>query len=295
MAKVLVIGETGQLARALRERAPSGLTLAWTRRDILDLAQPDAVEAFVAHMRPSAVINAAAYNAVDRAENEPGAAHAVNATGVAALARACARLDAPLVHVSTDYVFDGEKGAPYVEADAPNPVNAYGRSKRAGEIAVLDSGARAAVIRTSWVHSADGAGFVQAIARAAAGAGPVEIVADQFGRPTWAPDLADATVLIAQALLDGEARALGLFHYAGAGDASRADWGERVLARLAARGRTVAAMRRISSSAWPSVAPRPRDTRLDCPRYLALAGRGALRDWREGVEHTVDGLVDRAG
>ena len=212
---------------------------------------------------------------------------ALNAHGVAGLARACARTHTPLVHVSTDYAFDGAKGAPYLEDDPTHPINAYGRSKVAGEQAALAFGGAVAVVRTSWVHSAHGQGFVQTMAKIARTKGTIDLVADQQGRPTWAPDLAAATLLIVQALLDRDNAARGLFHYSGSGDATRADWGEHVLACLAARGGATAHTRRVPATAFFTAAPRPADTRLDCPRYLALDGASPLRDWRDGVARSV--------
>ena len=283
MARILVIGRTGQLARALADAdAPDGLELICRGRDSFDLADVAAIGPRIAALAPAAVINAAAYNAVDKAEADDTDAMTINARAVAALARACADADAPLVHVSTDYVFDGEKGAPYVEGDPTGPINAYGRSKLAGEQAVLTVGGRSSVIRTSWVHSAGGDGFVQTMIRLARERGAVDLVADQFGRPTWAPDLADAALFLTKLLLAGDPAALGVFHYSGGGDATRADWGEAVLAEAAARGGPNAVTRRISSADFFAAAPRPRDTRLDCPRWLALGGP-RLRDWREGV------------
>ncbi len=289
MATILVIGRSGQLARALAATPPPrGFDLVCQGRDAFDLADIASIAPRLAALVPAAVINAAAYNAVDKAEVDDSEAMALNAHAVAALAQACARADTPFVHVSTDYAFDGDKGAPYVEDDPANPINAYGRSQVAGERAALAPDGRAAVVRTSWVHSAHGAGFVQTMARLARAGGAIDLVEDQHGRPTWAPDLADAAVLLAQALLDrAPGVSGGMFHYSGAGDATRADWGEHVLACLAARGAPSATTRRVPATAFFAAAPRPADTRLDCPRYLALAGAAPLRDWRDGVARSV--------
>lgn len=292
MANILVIGRSGQLARALADApAPDGLRLDCRGRDSFDLADIASIAPRLATLAPAAVINAAAFNAVDKAEADDTAAMALNAHAVAALARACAVTDTPFVHVSTDYVFDGDKDAPYVEDDATGPINAYGRSKLAGERAALAAGGRVAVIRTSWVHSADGAGFVQTMIRLARERGAVDLVEDQHGRPTWAPDLADAALLLARQLLDRAPAAAGIFHYSGAGDATRADWGEQVLAEFAARGGPRAVARRIRSADFFAAAPRPRDTRLDCPRWLALDGACGLRDWRDGVARCVAAIT----
>jgi dTDP-4-dehydrorhamnose reductase len=287
MANLLVIGRSGQLARALMQSDAPGLSVLALGRDVLDLNEPGEIGRKLEDAGPAAVINAAAYNAVDRAEADAGEAMRINAEAVGALAAACARLGIPLVHVSTDYVFAGDKGAPYVESDPTGPLNAYGRSKLAGERAALAAAERIAVVRTSWVHSAGGNGFVQTMLRLARERGAVDLVADQFGRPTWAPDLAAATLHLARALLDHDASAQGLFHYSGTGDASRADWGEWVLACAARQGGPSAELRRVVSADFFTAAPRPRDTRLDCPRFAGLPGAPALRDWREGVERCV--------
>lgn len=293
MRHVLVVGQNGQLARALAaEGRRWAFALTHTSRAELDLRDPGLVAGFIASRRPAAVINASAYNAVDKAESESAVAMAVNGASVGELARACEALGVPFVHVSTDYVFDGRKGAPYIEYDAAFPLKAYGRSKLAGEILTLQNAERSAVVRTSWVHSALGAGFVQTIARAAALGRPIELVDDQFGRPTWAPDLAGAVLIVLGALLERDSRGSGIFHYSGAGDASRADWGAYVLERLAAERRNSATFCRVKSADFVSSAQRPRDTRLDCPRFIALAGENSLRDWREGVARTVRDLPD---
>jgi len=269
-ARVLVFGASGQVARALAAaRTPMTVTLAG--RDRLDLAAAaaPAIAEFIDAAAPDAVINAAAYTAVDRAEQEVEACGRLNRDAPSWIGEACARRDIPFVHVSTDYVFDGEKGAPYVEDDATGPLNVYGRTKAEGEHALqalMAADARIAVIRTAWVF-APGGGFLDAMWRAAAERDEVLVVADQWGSPTPASGCADAALTLAAALLDRDPAAARLFHAAGAG-ASRADFAEAIFALAPRQPR----LRRIAAADYPAAARRPRDTRLCSARLEAGFG-----------------------
>jgi len=293
---VLVAGRDGQLARAL---APAFAAAGWRvaalgRADGLDLAGPaEAVAAAVRGAAPDLVVNAAAYTAVDRAEAEPEAAMAVNRDGAAALAAAAAAVGAPLLHVSTDYVFDGAKGAPYAEHDRPAPLGAYGRSKLEGERAVAAANPRAAVLRTSWVVSAAGANFLRTMLRLAETRDEVSVVADQRGAPTFAADLAAAIVGMAPRLLASPAGdpAFGVFHLGGAPDTTWHGFAEAVFAGAAARGARVPALRAVPTAAYPTPTRRPADSRLDCARLLAVHGI-ARPDWRPALERALDELLD---
>ncbi len=188
---ILVFGRNGQVARELAKLGPPpGLRLEFAGRETLDLALAGDPEALIRARRPLAVINTAAYTAVDRAESEPDAAFRLNRDAPAAIARACAALDVPVVHFSTDYVFDGAKPEPYVEDDPIAPMSVYGRSKAEGEAAVLQSGARAGVLRTAWVYSAYGSNFLKTMLSLGRTREAVDVVDDQLGRPTWAQDCA---------------------------------------------------------------------------------------------------------
>lgn len=266
------------MARALSETGAPGLVALG--RDRLDLRDPVAAETELERLRPAGVINAAAFTAVDKAESEPEEAFLLNRDGPAALARVCARIGAPLVHVSTDYLFDGTKTGPYAEDDPPAPLGVYGASKAAGEEAVQASGARAAILRTSWVYSATGANFVRTMLRLAAeGRKEVGVVADQIGRPTYAPDLAAACL----AALGHE----GIFHFAGAGEASWADFAEAIFAAAQARGLPHAAVRRISTADYPTPARRPANSVLSTAKIEAVLGLHP-RPWREALELCMD-------
>ena len=289
--KILVIGRDGQLARELaRLGAPAGDEISFAARPEVDLAAPETVAARIEGDQPDLVINAAAYTAVDKAESEPDVAMAVNATGPGALARACAATGASLVHISTDYVFDGTKTAPYVETDPVAPVNAYGRSKAEGEAAVLASGARAGVIRTAWVYSAHGANFVKTMLRLAGDREEVGVVADQLGRPTWAGDLARASLVLGAALAGGDERARGVFHFSNTEDATWADFAEAVFEGSARRGGPSARVRRIATADFPTPAPRPANSRLDTAKFAAVAGY-APPPWRSSLELCLDQLL----
>ena len=281
-AKILVLGRSGQVARELeRLGAPEGFELEFAGRERLDLAGADPGP-LVAGTAPAAVINAAAYTAVDKAESEPEAAFRLNRDVPAALARACAAAGIPLVHFSTDYVFDGTKKEPYVETDAVNPTGVYGASKAEGEAAVLAAGRPAIVLRTSWVYSAFGTNFVKTMLRLAATREELGVVADQLGRPTWAEDCARGALRSVQALLAGEVAGAELLHLAGEGDATWADFAEAIFEESAARGGPAARVKRITTADYPTPAKRPANSRLDCGKIVRTLGLQP-RPWRESL------------
>jgi dTDP-4-dehydrorhamnose reductase len=268
---ILVFGQTGQVARELARLAPGAVFLG---RDSADLANPAACAAAIAAHAPAAVINAAAWTAVDRAEAEEAAATVVNAAAPAAMAQTCARLGIPLVHISTDYVFDGAGDAPFAPDHPPAPLGAYGRSKLAGEDGVRASGATHAILRTSWVFSAHGSNFVKTMLRLGATRDSLTVVADQIGGPTPAQAIADACLRIAQALQDDPAKT-GTYHFAGAPDTSWACFARETFACAGIACR----VEDIPTSAWPTPARRPANSRLDCSTTTATFGI-ARPDWR---------------
>jgi dTDP-4-dehydrorhamnose reductase len=288
--KILVFGKNGQLAQALARRAGAELAVSAFGRNECNLMQADAIASAIAHEAPGAVINAAAYTAVDKAESEFDAAVALNATAPAAMAMACKSAGIPLVHVSTDYVFDGLKLTPYVETDPLAPQSAYGRSKAMGEKAVLKTGARAAIVRTSWVYSAHGANFVKTMLRLAATRDELGVVADQLGRPTWASDLADACIASARALGAGRSGAAGVFHYSGANDATWADFAEAIFAEAAKRSMPSARVKPITTADYPTPAKRPANSRLDTSKIEHELGIRP-RPWREALALCMDEIA----
>lgn len=291
--KLLVLGAGGQLGRALVRVAPGAVGLD---RAALDVTDRRAVEAALGAFAeatagvPAAVVNAAAYTAVDRAESEPEAARAVNHHAAAFVAQACAAADLPLVHVSTDYIFDGTKGTPYLPTDTPAPLNVYGRTKADGEAAVRASGARHAIVRTAWVVSAEGHNFVRTIHRLAHERDRLAVVADQHGHPTPADALAEALVVIAERLAVPDAPG-GTFHLAGAPLATWHALAEAVLAE-ARRHAPVRAMAvdPIPTSAYPTPAARPPRVELDMTATREAFGVAPL-DWRAGVARIVAALA----
>lgn len=277
---VLVFGRNGQVARELA-RVAAGRAMVFAGRETLDLTDSAGIDGLIADLAPSAVINAAAYTAVDRAEREADAAHALNRDAPAAMARACVARDLPFVHFSTDYVFDGALDRPYVETDPTGPTSVYGASKLAGEQAVTAAGGPAIILRTAWVYSAHGTNFVKTMLRLAADREEVSVVADQIGRPTWARDGARAALLAVDGLRRDPALA-GLYHLSGPDDASWADLAAETFALSARRGGPTARVRPITTDDYPTPAKRPANSRLDCGKI-----QGALswtpRPWRESL------------
>ncbi|WP_426029381.1 dTDP-4-dehydrorhamnose reductase [Caulobacter sp. DWP3-1-3b2] len=279
---ILVFGRHGQVARELAFLGEmTGRPMVFAGRETLDLNDFGAVEGLIIQNVPSAVINAAAYTAVDKAEIEPEVAYALNRDAPAAMARACAARDLPFVHFSTDYVFAGDLDRPYVETDPTGPTGAYGASKLAGEEAVAAAGGTAIILRTSWVYSAQGANFVKTMLRLAADRDELGVVGDQLGRPTWARDCAEAALLAVDALTVDRSLT-GVYHLSGAGDASWADLAKAVFEISAVRGGPSAHVRAIATEAYPTPAKRPANSRLDCGKILAALS-WCCRPWRESL------------
>jgi dTDP-4-dehydrorhamnose reductase len=261
----------------------------------MDLTQPAQVDAFWDGFRPAVVINAAAYTAVDRAETEAELAFAVNAAAPAYLARRCAREGIPLIHISTDYVFDGRKGSPYVEEDPIAPLSVYGRSKAEGESAVRGALDRYLIMRTSWLYSAHGANFVKTVMRLAAERDGLRIVDDQVGSPTCAADLAGAILAIAGRLSTGETVPWGTYHYCGSGVTSWHGLARHVLETLVSRGQMASfRLTPIPTADYPTPARRPAYSVLDCRRIETRFGL-ARPPWQASVTKTVDRLLKASG
>ena len=286
---ILVTGGTGQVARAL-ERLAGGRAMLRVGRPGFDFDHPEGVRPALREITPSLIVNAAAYTAVDKAESEPDAADRANHLGPALLAAYCAEAGIPLIHISTDYVFDGLKGTPYVETDATSPTGVYGATKLAGEQAVAASGARAVVLRTSWVYAATGKNFVLTMLNAAKKTNALRVVADQRGGPTAADDLAGAILAIADRLATDRDDAFGgVYHAAGTGEATWHGLAEAVFARAERHGLARPTVTPISTQDWPTPARRPPDSRLDCGKLRRAFGL-TLPDWRDSVDRTVDAV-----
>ncbi len=284
---ILVTGGTGQLATALAA-LDGGRDLVVVGRPTLDFDQPDRIIETLAAHRPSLIINAAAYTAVDKAEGDVEAAYRANAAGPEMLARYCATADIPLIHVSTDFVFDGRKGAAYVETDVTNPLGVYGASKRAGEIAVLAACRKALVLRTSWVYAPYGRNFVLTMLGAAQRVPRLRVVADQIGCPTAAPDLAVAILAIADRLGQGwRDDYAGIYHAAGTGFTSWHGLACAAFAEAAHHGRTPPEVTKIATADWPTPVTRPADSRLDCSKLAHIFGV-RLPDWQDTLRRMID-------
>jgi len=282
--RILLTGANGQVGSELRRSlAPLGEVVAFDRAG-LDLAQPDVLIARVRDVAPQAIVNAGAYTAVDKAESEPEEASAINGTAPRVLAEEARRLGAVLVHYSTDYVFDGEKGCPYTEADTPNPLSVYGRSKLEGERAVIASRCRHLTLRTSWVYGTRGRNFLLTMLKFAREGRALRVVDDQIGAPTWCREIADATTaLLARPDLAAPG-ADGLYHLSAGGFTSwfgfaRAIFDSPELVRL---GIAPPALEAIPTSEYPTPARRPRSSRLDCRRLESRAGL-RLAPWDEAL------------
>lgn len=273
--KVLITGAHGQLGRALQRCAPADAEIVAVDLDGLDITDGGAVSAFVAEHRPALILNAAAYTAVDKAEADEEAARAVNADAVAHLARAAAANGARLVHVSTDFVFNGTSGIPYPPDAAPSPLGAYGRTKLAGEAA---AGAEALIVRTAWVYAPTGGNFVRTMLRLMAERPEVRVVADQISTPTYAPDLAR----VLWALADKRVR--GVYHYTDSGAASWYDFAVAIQEEALAAGlldRAVPVVP-IATADFPTPAKRPHFSVLDKSTTWAALGARAPH-WRSNL------------
>jgi dTDP-4-dehydrorhamnose reductase len=294
--KVFVTGGEGQLGTELIAQAAShGIDMLAPPLAQMDLTHPEQVDRAWEAFHPAAVINAAAYTAVDRAESEPGPAFAVNGEAPAHIARRCAREQIPLIHISTDYVFDGLKGSPYREDDPVAPLGVYGRSKAEGEAAVRRHLNRHLIVRTAWLYSAHGANFVKTVMRLVAERDELRIVDDQIGCPTCAADLADALLRMVRGLAPAAEAPWGTYHYCGRGVTSWYGMALHVLHTLKGRGH-IASFRLlpIKTSEYPTPARRPPYSVLDCTRIEAAFG---IRrpPWQQSIEKTVDRLLSMTG
>ncbi len=281
--KVLVFGQTGQVARELALRVPAGVDVTCVDRIRADLSDPGSCAAAVFAADVDVVINAAAWTAVDRAEVEEDAATVVNGAAPTAMARAAAARGLPFLHISTDYVFDGSGDAPFAPDDPVAPLGAYGRSKLVGEMGVRDAAGRHVILRTSWVVSAHGANFVKTMLRLGAERATLNVVADQIGGPTPAADIADALFIIAREMAGGHAG--GTYHLSGAPDTSWADFARAIMAGAG----LPCTISDIPASAYPTPAKRPPNSRLDCTSLFRDFGI-ERPDWQTGLRGIIRGL-----
>lgn len=291
-APVLVVGRSGQVATELARLAEIAgrPVVARGREDGFDLADLEAIGPGIGKIQPSLVINAAAYTAVDRAETDTEAARALNALGPGRLAEACAEAEIPLIHLSTDYIFDGGKAGAWTEGDPVAPLGAYGRTKADGETLIRTATPRHVILRTSWVFAGHGSNFVRTMLRLGREREALTIVADQRGGPTPAADIASTCARIAGGLLSGRDDGFGTYHYSGAPAVTWFEFAGAVFEAAAQRGYHPPRLSPIPSSAYPTPAPRPANSVLDCGR-IEQVWAIAQPDWRPAMEQAVADLL----
>ncbi|NNB14429.1 dTDP-4-dehydrorhamnose reductase [Pseudomonas fragi] len=280
--KILISGKTGQVAVELQKHLAGLGELIVLGRDVLDLSQPDQIRAQVRAHKPDLLIIAAAHTAVDQAENEPELAFAINAIAPGVFAEEAAALGIPLIHYSTDYVFDGRKPAPYTEDDATNPLGVYGKSKLAGELAIAASGAQHLILRTSWVYSTHGKNFLLTMQRLLQERSELRVVVDQIGAPTWAGTIAQSTRALIERWQSGDAAAWGTYHLTASGETSWFGFTQAIAGHLTAQGKACATLEPIPASAYPTPAARPQNSRLDCSK-LAREWGVTQPDWEAAL------------
>lgn len=289
--KIAVTGTTGQVVTSLIERGTAaGHDVIAIGRPDLDLADPASVVRALKGAAPDVVVSAAAYTAVDKAESESDLAFAVNGAGPGAVAQAAKVFGVPLIHISTDYVFDGTLDRPYVESDPTGPTGVYGASKLAGERAVLDGHDNSAVLRVAWVYSPFGGNFVKTMLRLAADRDDLGVVGDQVGNPTSALAIADGILQVATNMVADSSPSLrGIFHMTAPGEASWADFAQAIFAASTARGGPSASVRPIGTADYPTPAIRPANSRLDCGLIARVHGV-TLPDWRTSLDEVMERL-----
>jgi dTDP-4-dehydrorhamnose reductase len=290
---VLVTGAEGQLGSALlAQKWPPGLIPVYARKTELDITDASAVERLFAEAPICAVINAAAYTRVDEAETAVEAACSANVGGPRILARCCRQADVPLLHVSTDFVFDGRKPTPYTESDAPNPLSVYGQTKRAGELAVTQVWPKHIILRVAWSYGLWGRNFVTAMLDLAVRRPEVAVVADQIGAPTHHADIAEALLLILDRARSGPQAAWGTFHFTNGGSASRFEVAARIFEALRRTGIRVGRVVPVPTEAYPTPAQRPLNSRLDTAKFQAIFGHRPA-PWQERLDSTLAEFLAR--
>ncbi len=279
---ILIIGRHGQVARELQLSLAGCDEIIALGHDQLDLTDSAQIRRQVRALRPALIINAAAHTAVDLAESEPERAFAINAVAPGVLAEEAAALSAPLIHYSTDYVFDGQKAGAYVEQDPPNPLGVYGQSKLEGERAIQAVGGAHLILRTSWVYSLRGRNFLLTMQKLLQEREELRVVADQIGAPTWAGSIARASAQLVARWHAGQGGPWGLYHLTAQGHTSWFGFAEAIAEQLRAQGKTCARLEAIPASAYPTPAQRPLNSRLDCTR-LQRDWQIQLPDWHAAL------------
>ena len=286
MKRILVTGINGQLGQELQLSLASSAEVIGVGREKVDFSQPESLRQIIAEAKPDAVINSAAYTAVDKAESEFDLAMAVNGQAPGIIAEECQKLGIPLIHISTDYVFDGTKGYPYQDTDPTNPLSAYGSSKLEGELAVRKNCENHVILRTAWVYGVGGKGnFVKTMLRLGSDKEEIRVVADQIGSPTWTGDLADAIA----SLIDQTPR--GTYHYTNSGVASWYDFAVAIFEEASQLGWNLKVQRvvPITTSEYPTPAKRPAYSVLSCAKIAAVLGTHPPH-WRQALRQMLKDL-----
>ncbi|ULJ63091.1 dTDP-4-dehydrorhamnose reductase [Wielerella bovis] len=289
MIKYLITGANGQVGSQLVAQLQSKAEILATDRDTLDITDKQAVLQAAQTFHPDFIINAAAHTAVDKAESERNLAHAINCTGAENLALAAQNVGAAILHISTDYVFDGKGETPYRETDPVAPQSVYGETKLAGEIAVQAACERHVILRTAWVFNEQGGNFVKTMLRLGASRDSLGVVADQFGSPTYAGDIAAALIAICEQIHAGKMNAYGVYHFSGSPYVSWHGFAAEIFAQVVAQGVLPKApvLNEIGTADYPTPASRPANSRLDCGKIQAAFGI-APSDWRKALLNLQD-------
>ncbi|BAT57600.1 dTDP-4-dehydrorhamnose reductase [Variibacter gotjawalensis] len=290
--RIVVTGREGQIVRSLLESAAGwpAVTIVPIGRPDFDLSRPATIRRNIFKAKPDLVVSAAAYTGVDRAESERDLAFAINATGAGKIAAATAEIGIPLIHISTDYVFDGSSSLPYSEEATRLPQNVYGASKLAGELAVTAANPLTIILRTAWVYSPFGANFVKTMLRLAKDHVEVDVVADQWGNPTSAFDIAEGVLRISDLIASRQFAAYGAYHLAGAAETNWADFARSVYAISKSRGGPYATVKNITTGQYKTVAARPLNSRLSTEKFARTFG-WCPPGFQQSMHRVIDRLV----
>lgn len=292
--RIFIVGASGQLARAVvRAYADKNSSVICVGRDKVDVTDRSAIASAIVEFKPNLIVNTSAYTAVDRAEDEAALAFAVNRDGSENVALAAEQVRAPLIHISTDYVFDGLKKSPYIETDQTNPLSVYGASKLAGELAVAAATDNYIILRTSWVYSPDGSNFVKTILRLARERDSISVVADQQGTPTSADDLAQTIFTVGESLLlrSSAGEIAGIYNAACAGETTWYQFARAIISRSAEQIGTTCDLRPIATSEYPTKAKRPANSRLNSSKLAQIFGV-SLPPWEKSLDICLDQLFN---
>jgi len=292
--RILVTGKEGQVDTSLQTLGEKlGLEIIRIGLPEIDLSKPETLEAPIREIRPDAIISSAAYTAVDKAETEAELAQAINGDAPGMLARLAAELDIPILHLSTDYVFAGDKDGTYDETDFPAPVSIYGKTKLSGEDQIRAATDNHVILRTAWVYSPYGNNFVKTMLRLGETRDELNVVADQHGCPTYAPEIARALLAVAQqVVIDRDPTLRGTFHLTGQGETTWAEFAEAIFKGATARGRTPVRVNPITTSDYPTPAKRPANSRLNGDKLDDTYGL-RLDPWRKSLDECLDQLITK--